>query len=74
MSTTTFTLDREAVVRRFDRIRERSTQLFEMVDMRRVGTVHVDLGPAPQAGLFVASPQAVEGRGTTASVSTATSA
>ena len=34
MSPTTFTLDREAVVRRFDRIRERSNQLFDMVDER----------------------------------------
>jgi hypothetical protein len=37
-----------------------------------VGTVHMDLGPNARGGLFVASPQAVEGRGTTDSVSTAT--
>lgn len=42
------------------------------INWTKVGTVHVDLGPTPQAGLFVASPQAVDGRGTTASVSTAT--
>ncbi|WP_405886376.1 MULTISPECIES: ABC transporter permease subunit [unclassified Streptomyces] len=37
----------------------------------KVGTVHVELGPIAQGGLFVASPQAVEGLGTTGSVSTA---
>lgn len=37
----------------------------------KVGTVHVALGPTAQGGLFVASPQAVEGLGTTGSVSTA---
>jgi ABC-type transport system involved in multi-copper enzyme maturation permease subunit len=37
----------------------------------KVGTVHVELGPTVQGGLFVASPQAVDGLGTTSSVSTA---
>jgi ABC-type transport system involved in multi-copper enzyme maturation permease subunit len=37
----------------------------------KVGTVHVALGPTAQGGLFVASPQAVAGLGTTGSVSTA---
>ncbi|WP_020388319.1 ABC transporter permease subunit [Kribbella catacumbae] len=41
-------------------------------DWTRVGTVHLELGPTAQGGLFVASPQSVEGMGTTASVSTAT--
>lgn len=41
-------------------------------DWTTVGTVHVELGPTAQAGPFVASPQAVEGMGTTASVSSAT--
>ncbi|MET0493000.1 MAG: ABC transporter permease subunit [Actinoplanes sp.] len=36
------------------------------------GTVPLKAGPAAQGGLFVASPPAVEGRGTTSSVSTAT--
>jgi ABC-type transport system involved in multi-copper enzyme maturation permease subunit len=39
----------------------------------RVGAVRLTgLGPTAQVGLFVASPQAVSGRGTTSSVSTAT--
>lgn len=37
----------------------------------KVGTVQVELGLTPQVGLFVASPQAVQGLGTTSSVSTA---
>jgi len=41
-------------------------------DWTTVGTVQVELGPTAQGGLFVASPQVVEGMGTMASVSTAT--
>jgi hypothetical protein len=36
-----------------------------------VGTVHVDLGPAAQGGLFVASPPDVQGLGMTGSLATA---
>jgi ABC-type transport system involved in multi-copper enzyme maturation permease subunit len=38
----------------------------------KIGTVHAEFGPTVQGGLFVASPQAVQGLGTTGSVSTAT--
>ena len=38
----------------------------------KAGTVQMKAGPAAQGGLFVASPPAVEGHGTTGSVSTAT--
>jgi hypothetical protein len=37
----------------------------------KVGTVHAELGPAAQGGLFVASPPAVQGLGTSGSLSTA---
>jgi ABC-2 family transporter protein len=37
----------------------------------KVGTVHVELGPTAQGGLFVASPPSVHGMGTRGSVSTA---
>ena len=37
----------------------------------KVGTVRVELGPTAQGGLFVASPPAMQGLGTTGSVSTA---